>query len=88
MEPDGLSRNAVRAAISASISVMRGAMVCSSRSPATVVATLRVVRVRRRMPMRASNCLMAWLSVDCATPRRAAALVKLRSSATAWNQVS
>ena len=82
-EPEGLSRNAISAAISASISSIRGASDPCNRSPASVSATLTVVRVRSRMPIRASSPLIVWLSVDCAMPSFAAALVKLRSPATA-----
>ena len=55
----------------------------SSRSPASVGDTLRVVRVSSRTPSRASSPRMVWLSADCETPSFAAALVKLRSRATA-----
>src|SRR5215213_11077576 len=83
--PEGLSRNAIRAAMSASISAMRGPRDCRKRSPASVGATLRVVRVSSLRPMRSSRRLMVWLSVDCAIPSFAAALVKLRSLATTRN---
>ena len=83
--PEGLSRKAIRASISASISAMRGARDCRSRSPASVGATFRVVRVSSRRPMRSSRRLIVWLSVDCAMPSFAAAFVKLRSLATTRN---
>ena len=51
----------------------------SRRSPASVGATLRVVRVSSRSPSRSSSPRMVWLSADCETPSFAAALVKLRS---------
>lgn len=76
---------AIRASISVSSPAMRGASACSNRSPASVGATERVVRVSSRRPSRASSCLIAWLSVGCEVPSRAAARVKLRSSATARN---
>ena len=50
-----------------------------------VGATLRVVRVRSRSPSRSSSPRIVWLNADCETPSRAAALVKLRSLATARN---
>ena len=40
----------------------------SSRSPASVGATLRVVRASRRSPSRASRARSVWLSADCETP--------------------
>src|SRR5438445_3905905 len=63
----------------------RGTSDWLSRSPASVGATLRVVRVKSRTPSRASSCLMVWLSVDCDVPSSAAAFVKLRSRTTARN---
>jgi hypothetical protein len=53
--PAGLSRSSLSAANSASISSNRGPMVRSSRSPASVGATLRVVRVSSRKPSRSSS---------------------------------
>jgi hypothetical protein len=70
---------------SASISCRRGAMALSSRAPASVVDTLRVVRVRRRMPSRASRASIAWLNPERDKPSCAAAFVKLRSRATTTN---
>ena len=57
-------------------------MAFSSRSPAAVGETLRVVRVSRRISSRASRPLTAWLSADWVTPSNAAARVKLPSRAT------
>src|SRR4029450_3858847 len=54
-----------------------------SCSPASVGATLRVVRDKSRTPMRSSRPRIAWLSADRDTPTRFAARVKLRASATA-----
>lgn len=45
-------------------------------------ATLRVVRASRRTPSRSSRVRMVWLT-DAVMPSLAAALVKLRSRATA-----
>ena len=45
--------------------------------------TLRVVRFKRRTPIRSSRFLMIWLSADWVMPSFAAARVKLRSRATA-----
>src|SRR5881409_3621941 len=56
-----------------------------SCSPAGVGATLRVVRASRCTPNRSSSPRIAWLSAEVDTPRRFAARVKLRSSATARN---
>ena len=80
MVPAGLSRSSLSAASSASISSSRGPSVRSRRSPASVGATLRVVRVSSRRPSRSSSPRMVWLSADCETPSFAAARVKLRSS--------
>ena len=82
--PAGLSRKSDSAASCAVISSMRGATAWNSASPASVVDTLRVVRVSSRTPTRASRSRMVWLSADCDTPSRAAR-AKLRSRATARN---
>ena len=50
MVPAGLSRSSLSAASSASISSSRGPIVRRRRSPASVGATLRVVRVSSRRP--------------------------------------
>jgi hypothetical protein len=83
MVPAGLSPSWLTAATSAVMSSSRGATVCIRRSPASVGATLRIVRVNRRTPNRASRSRMVWLSEDCDMPSLAAARVKLRSRATA-----
>ena len=57
----------------------------SNCSPASVGDTLLVVRVSSRTPICSSNRRIAWLSPDVEMFRRFAALVKLRSSATARN---
>ena len=57
-------------------------MALASRSPATVGATLRVVRVSRRICRRSSSPRTAWLSADWVTPNVAAARVKLPSRVT------
>jgi aryl-alcohol dehydrogenase-like predicted oxidoreductase len=81
--PAGFSRNALSAASAASISSKRGPTLSNRRSPASVGATLRVVRASSRNPRRASRARIVWLNADCETPSFAAALVKLRSLATA-----
>ncbi|MCY1242380.1 hypothetical protein D9M72_553380 [compost metagenome] len=81
--PAGLSLTSLKAVSSVSNCSKCGTRVASSRSPASVGETLRVVRVSRRTPSRASSARMVWLSADCETPSWAAALVKLRSRATA-----
>ncbi len=69
MVPAGLSRNSLKAASSASISSnARAERRASRRSPASVGATLRVVRVSSRSPSRASSPRTVWLSADCETP--------------------
>jgi hypothetical protein len=57
--PAGLLRAAVSELSSCSISWSRGATVLSSWAPASVVETLRVVRVSSRTPKRASKASMA-----------------------------
>src|SRR5439155_13054919 len=56
-----------------------------SCAPASVGATLRVVRASSGTPKCSSNPLIAWLSAEVDTPSRFAARVKLRSSATTSN---
>ena len=74
MVPAGRSRSSVSAASLASISSSAGRSVSISRSPASVGATLRVVRVSRRRPSLASSRRIAWLSADWEMPSFAAAL--------------
>ena len=57
--------------------------VCELVDLSDVGVTLRVDRVSRRTFSDSSRLRMVWLSVDCEIPSRAAARVKLRSSATA-----
>ena len=64
MEPAGFSRSSLSAASSNSISSKRGPTVRSRRSPASVGATLRVVRVSSRSPSRVSRPRTVWLSAD------------------------
>ena len=66
--PAGLSRSSLSAASPPRSPRTAGATRRSSRSPASVGETLRVVRVRRRTPSRASRPRMVWLSADCETP--------------------
>lgn len=80
--PAGLSRIALSDSSSCAISCSRGASVFSSRAPASVTETLRVVRVSSRTPSRASSASIEWLSAERETPICAAARVKLRSRAT------
>jgi|APLak6261698768_1056241.scaffolds.fasta_scaffold05565_3 hypothetical protein len=80
--PAALPRSSPSAAISASISSKRGPTVSSSLRPASVGATLRVVRVSSRSLRRSSSPLIVWLSADYDTPSLTPALVKLRSRAT------
>src|SRR5208282_4957340 len=88
MAPAGFSRSSLSAKSSASISSSREPTAPSRRSPAAVGATLRVVRAKSRSPRRASSPLIVWLSADCDTPSFPAALVKLRSLATARNAIT
>ena len=68
--------------------VSAGRNSASSCSPASVGATLRVVRASSRTPTCSSSPRIAWLSADCVTSSRFAALVKLLSSATAVSHVA
>jgi hypothetical protein len=81
--PAGFPRMAVTAANPASIPSKCGPTVWIRRSPASVGATLRVLRVRSRNPSRASRSRMMRLRAGWDTPSCAAARVKLRSLATA-----
>src|SRR5258708_3181924 len=82
MVPAGFSRSRPTSVRAASISPRAGRN-CSSRCcPASVGATVRVVRASRRPPRRSSRARIEWLTADVLTPRRTAARVKLRSSAT------
>src|SRR5205085_996916 len=56
-----------------------------NRSPASVRPTLRVVRMNSTAPTRVSRVRTAWLIADGVTPSSAAALRKLRCSATLRN---
>jgi hypothetical protein len=58
-----------------------------SCAPASVSATLRVVRRNSGMPTRASSALTAWLTAAADTRSCAAAERKLPCSATAMNSV-
>jgi hypothetical protein len=62
--PTGLPRIALSEPSSDSISSSRGATASSSRAPASVVDTLRVVRVSSRTPRRASKADIAWLRAE------------------------
>src|SRR3989449_2329001 len=83
--PAGRSRNPVITSTAPRMSPSAGRRRAMSCSPAGVGATLRVVRASRRTPNRSSNPRIAWLTAEVDTPRRFAARVKLRSSATARN---
>jgi len=58
------------------------------RSPASVRATLRVVRFKSRTPRCSSRARIVWLRDALDIPNRFAALVELVSSATATNALS
>src|ERR1700722_15450759 len=65
-----------------------GCASASRRAPASVSATLRVLRLRRRTPSRSSKERMVWLSVGAEIPSCAAAFLKFRCSATATKALS
>src|SRR5882762_3072846 len=83
--PAGRSRSPVIRSKAPRMSPSAGRRRPMSCSPAGVGATLRVVRASRRTPNRSSRPRIAWLSAEVDTPRRFAARVKLRSSATVRN---
>src|SRR3989454_9253190 len=83
--PAGRSRSPVIRSTAPRMSPSAGRRRVMSCSPAGVGATLRVVRASRCTPNRSSSPRIAWLSAEVDTPRRFAARVKLRSSATARN---
>src|SRR2546427_4944082 len=83
--PAGRSRSPVIRSTAPRMSPSAGRRRAMSCSPACVGATLRVVRASRCTPNRSSSPRIAWLSAEVDTPRRFAARVKLRSSATARN---
>jgi hypothetical protein len=87
-DPDraaGLSRSSVSEASASPIPSNCGATDWWSRSPASVSETLLVVLVSSRTPSRSSISLIVWLRADGEKPSLAAALLKLRSRATARN---
>src|SRR2546421_2191627 len=83
--PAGRSRSPEIKSTAPRMSPSAGRKRAMSFSPASVGATLRVVRASRCTPNRSSSPRIAWLSAEGVTPRRVAARVKLRSSATARN---
>src|SRR5438552_17674096 len=83
--PAGRSRKPLITSTAPRMSPSAGRRRAMSCSPAGVGATLRVVRASRRTPNRSSSPRIAWLIAEADTPRRFAARVKLRSSATARN---
>src|SRR5437016_5388236 len=83
--PAGRSRSPVIRSTAPRMSPSAGRRRVMSCSPAGVGATLRVVRASRCTPNRSSSPRIAWLSAEVDTPRRCAARVKLRSSATVRN---
>jgi hypothetical protein len=62
-----------------------GASRARRRSPASVKATLRVVRFKSRTPRLRSSDFIEWLSDDGAMPSSPAARRKLRLVATSTN---
>ena len=86
--PAGRSRNALTESTAASNSSNNGRKRVSMRSPASVGATLRVVRLSSRTPRLSSSSRMVWLSELVDSPSCAAALVKLPQSATATKALS
>src|SRR6266702_1407164 len=80
--PVGLSRNTFRTSSAASISLNRGVSFSMRRRPASVGATLRVVRFRRRRPSLASRRRTAMLRLEADTPLLRAASRKPPARAT------
>ena len=81
--PAGLPRKLLRSSSASSISRNAGLIRENSRSPASVSATLRVVRLISRRSSRSSMLRSAWLSADADTPSSVAAARKLRCRAIA-----
>ena len=80
--PAGRSRRPESRSSAPRMSPSAGRSRARNSSPASVRATLRVVRASRRTPTRSSSARMAWLKAEGDTPSCFAARVKLRSSAT------
>src|SRR5688572_27552696 len=85
MRPAGLSRSSETWPSASPTSARAGRKRVRSCSPASVGATLRVVRNSKRTPSLSSSARMEWLIAEGETPSRFAARVKLRSSATIRN---
>src|SRR5437879_6934510 len=83
--PAGRSRSPEIKSTASRMSPSAGRSRATSCAPASVGATLRVVRASKRTPKRPSSSRIAWDTAEGVTPRRLAARVKLRSSATARN---
>ncbi|OTP78321.1 Aldo-keto reductase [Caballeronia sordidicola] len=83
--PVGLSRKPFRTSSAASISLKSGDSFSMRRSPASVGATLRVVRFSRRSPSLASRRRTAMLRLDADTPLMRAASRKPPARATDTN---
>ena len=86
--PLGLSRNALTRLDRLVDAVEDRLRIANNRSPASVSATLRVVRLRRRTPSLSSKERIVWLRLGRDIPSWAAALVKFRCSATATKALS
>jgi hypothetical protein len=71
--PAGLPRKLLRSSSASSISRNAGLIRENSRSPASVSATLRVVRLISRRSSRSSMLRSAWLSAEAETPSSVAA---------------
>jgi hypothetical protein len=74
--PAGLPRKLLRSSSASSISRNAGLIRENSRSPASVSATLRVVRLISRRSSRSSILRSAWLSAEAETPSSVAAARK------------
>src|SRR5471032_19172 len=83
--PLGLSLNPFRTSSDASISLNNGASFSISRSPGSVGATLRVVRLSKRRPSFASSRRTAMLRLEAETPLIRAASRKPPARATETN---
>nr|GFD53851.1 hypothetical protein [Tanacetum cinerariifolium] len=88
MEPDGVLRAEVTSLTTLVRSLSNGRTPCSNCSPASVNATERVVRLKRRISSRASRLRIEWLSAEGDTPSTRAAPLKLWCSAMAMKAVS
>src|SRR5580658_11017039 len=82
-EPHGRSPKEATSSSAVCRSCRVGPRRANNRSPASVGATLRVVRLSRRTPRLRSSVRITWLSDEADRPSSSAAFLKLRWAETA-----